>query len=504
MNELKRLLFSNPELIRNLRIELRPNRMLTAGIISAVVALLVLPSIFSQGAGGRAPVQFGPISGYAFVVLRIQGLVLSLGGAFSCWRAIRRERELNTFDYQRVSRLTPLELAVGKLLGAPALSYFVALCFLPAALFSVLSSGGLFYLLRAYLLLWMGSVVFHSFALMLSMVQERGGVISGIVLLVLTQVFSAIGWMAGLAAIWSRAGTGAESGVKFYGIDFPPVLLFALIDAAFIAWFLLATARNIKRDPETYRLYSPVQALGFAAYCNFLWIGFYPREFFRVLGGPGFLVFLSALPFYLVGVATLRSRESARRCLRESGVRELQVWNLLEPLRFLLGGALLSGLLLAALSIPNAAAVPFGPWISPERFWARSIYHVLFFTVWLARDLLYLQWMKVRTTRGSLRKAFLYLAVFYGSVAIILRAGLASSDPSQAAFTAWFSPFTLMRSLSMDSWEKAFGMWMFALAMQVGAAVLFGYFYRQELAALLPQPRRAAPAAPAQLTSSPI
>src|SRR5437762_11294071 len=65
----------------------------------------------------------------------LQALMLAAGGGIACINSIHREKEQNTFDYQRVTRMTPLELALGKLFGAPVFTYFVFLCLMPLALF---------------------------------------------------------------------------------------------------------------------------------------------------------------------------------------------------------------------------------------------------------------------------------------------------------------------------------------------------------------------------------
>ncbi len=119
MIDLRVLFLDNPELRRNLQIELSPRRMFTAGLITSIFALIVLPSLLTANSRVTQP----GISSYLMIVLWSQKITLMLGGAISCWRSVRRERELNTFDFQRITRLSPLELAVGKLFGAPALAF---------------------------------------------------------------------------------------------------------------------------------------------------------------------------------------------------------------------------------------------------------------------------------------------------------------------------------------------------------------------------------------------
>src|SRR5260370_33822527 len=106
--------------------------MFTAGLITSIFALIVLPSLLTANSRVTQP----GISSYLMIVLWSQKITLMLGGAISCWRSVRRERELNTFDFQRITRLSPLELSVGKLFGAPALLYFFILGLSRPAFFS--------------------------------------------------------------------------------------------------------------------------------------------------------------------------------------------------------------------------------------------------------------------------------------------------------------------------------------------------------------------------------
>jgi len=66
--------------------------------------------------------------------LYAQALILGAGGSIACLNNIFKEKERNSFDFQRITRLTSAELTVGKLFGAPALMYFVFACLMPLSL----------------------------------------------------------------------------------------------------------------------------------------------------------------------------------------------------------------------------------------------------------------------------------------------------------------------------------------------------------------------------------
>ncbi len=490
MTNFRALFFENPELRRNLRIELSPRRVFTAGIITALFALIVLPSLVPSG----RPVGFGRaavMTPYLMIVLWSQRITLMLGGAIYCWRAVKRERELNTWDFQRITRLSPLELTMGKLFGAPALAYFVTLCFVPPALFSAAttSSAAVWFVLETYVVLFTGALVIHTFALMISAISDRGGAVSGLVLLLLLQIFPIMGFMMFSAVPSAVQSFGQAAGVKFYGIAFPLTLLSAVLELGFSAWFLLAIVRNIKADLDAMQLFTVGQGLGFAAYCNFVWIGLYPWQTASTINTPALLL-LSVLLFYMVGIGVLQSRELVRRELREAGADFHQTGKLLGPIAWLLGGSIATEVVILVL-VKQYSAVDAGTTA------AQTLFVILYFAAWLARDLFYLQWMKVRPVHSPLRKAFLYLGVFYISASIVFRSALTSNVVGTAAFAAWLSPFPLLRTWTAAQWQDAAGMWLLALAGQLAAALGFAYLYRQEILGLTVSPRLRPPADPA-------
>jgi hypothetical protein len=477
------LFLDNPELWRNLRIELNAKRALTAGIITALFALVVLPSLLSanrsgSGAGGSSP--------YLTAVLWSQNITLMLGGAISCWRAVRRERELNTYDFQRITRLSPLELAVGKLLGAPALAYFVTLCLVPPAVLSATTTGiaALSMLLQSYVVLFTSSLAIHAFALMISTISDKGGAVSGVVLLLLLQVFPVIGWLFAMRAMDSSQITGGAA-LQFYGIPFPPSFLWAILELGFAAWLLLAVVRNIKIDLEAMQLFTVRQGLGFAAYCNFVWIGYYPWGTGPGGTSVGLLLLFGVVFFYVVGIGVLQSRELVRCGLREARAAFSESRRLLGPIGLLVAGAVLTEIVIVVLAEQHRAG-------DVGTRMADDFFLVLYFGAWVARDLFYLQWMKIRPVRSALRKAFLYLGVFYLSTSIVFHS---------APFAAWLAPFPVLTWAEAQR-DAGTGLWLLiALAAQLGAAAAFAYLYRQEVVGLGSRPQTAPPAGPGRMPS---
>ncbi len=121
------------------------------------------------------------------LVLYLQVGILLIGGGIFCLQSVHREKELNTFDYQRVTRLTSFELAIGKLFGAPILLYFVVL--VPYARVARrprsrrTCQASLWRKLTRFCVL--GSIAFHALMLLVSMLLGRSGQAVSILLFLL-------------------------------------------------------------------------------------------------------------------------------------------------------------------------------------------------------------------------------------------------------------------------------------------------------------------------------
>jgi len=420
-------LFSNPELIRNVRTQLRRGRMLAAAGICASISL-TLGYAFHAGANPTNPGVWA--REWLTWMVGIQAVVLAIGGGIACVQAISREKELNTFDFQRVTRLTPLELAMGKLFGAPAQAYFVFLCFMPAALMAAaLGKVRPSFLIAAYVFLILNSITFHAVSLVMSLVIERAASAGAALLLLLMVGFSNVpgfgimelGPLSPLyadvlilesdwGAFW-RATSGVsvefdQTSVQFFGTAVPHPLAAAVIFVTFTGWMVLALVRNIKRDPAVYELYSPGQFLGLILYANTILIGFFAWRRFSPLTAQASLLVFNVLLMGVLGLALLRNRDQVRRRLRELGAKGASWAEAAWPAPYLVAGFLLVGpaVNLSTQWMKNAAP----PWDLGLAF-----FRVAFIALWMVRDTLFLQWMNLRRLKRPLPMGMLYLMVFY-------------------------------------------------------------------------------------------
>ncbi len=506
-------LFSNPELIRNVRAQLRWGRLISVAAICAVLSLVTGYSLAHSQKPQDLPGEWG--MRLLQLALGAQAVALVLGGSIACLNAIHREKEMNTFDFQRVTRLTPWELALGKLFGAPAVVYFAALCLLPAALVGAFVGGARPTMVAAaYVILLLGSITMHAFALLISMLHQRGTNTAAVLLLIFVLLsgfpsrggrtlfelgplspFVSVGMVEektwDLAPDLGAAGDSSSMEPSRPDVFFSqrlhhvPVLL--ILYASFAAWLLLAVVRNLKRDPSIYELYTPNQSLGLVLFINFLMLGFYrwgagytsrssapfnPTDIQGIFLGSNLSMFLA------LGLVLLRNRDKVRRRLRAMGDAASSWLAAIWPAPYLLLGMLLTGL----------ATMAMIQWKHDPQFeWDLALagFRLSLIAFWLVRDLLYLQWMNLTRARRPLVMGFVYLLVFYSCTAILLLSLDIYNQPRGKAISAIFSPGSAIGLMSKD-WQGQGMWWWLAILCQVAMISVFAYLHRQKLLELSP------------------
>jgi hypothetical protein len=502
----------NPEFLRNARIQMRPGRVAAAAIICAAVSVTVWYSFMAQAV---PPTRVNNALALLRFVLELQVWVLLIGGGIYELLAVHREKELNTFDYQRVTRLSSFELAIGKLFGAPVLTYFITLCLVPIALAAAVPAGAsLKLLLEAYIIIFVGCLAFHLLALLISMALGRGVSAIAIVPYLIFVAFTSIDFATNTGRVdqdfgpWTIhalspfaaseifwKGGASVSTDLFFGIPVPHVVVLLVIYATFGALFLLAVVRNLKRDPAVYELYSPLQAFGSAIYFTVLMLGFFNwkaplgQPIYEGAGSQLRLVGVATLPpravlemvlsnifwiFAFLGLILLRNREHVRRRIKISGSRAANLWAALWPALYPLVGFVIAGI--AVIQLVRIYRHP------PPDQWSSSLalMYVGFVALWVARDLLYLQWMGLRRVRRPLAVGILFLIVFYLCVGILLSVARASDRPALAPFAAALIPGEVF-SLSLPNFAARYQMWIAALGMLIVEALLFAFLHQQKL-----------------------
>ncbi len=451
-------LWSNPELIRNVRSQLRPGKVIATACICAAISVATGFAISHQYKSAAGPYGWGPVVFQVAVWLQV--LMLAAGGGIACINSIHREKEQNTFDYQRVTRMTPLELTLGKLFGAPAFSYFVCLCVMPLAIFgAVMGKLKFSNFVAVYAVMLVGSVMMHLLALLISLLTVKGSHTAAILLLLVLLWVTSPGsapprifqlapcgpFYAAQIAAWeswddtARVATSAgtyeipRTVDVFFGqkIHHVPVLL--AIDLMFAGWFLLAMVRNIKRDPNYYEIYSPLQGLGLAIFVNLLFVGFFSWRNSTPLDAQSILLSLNILVFFCFGLVMLRNRERVRRIIRSREGAEISWLDLTWPAPLLIGGTLAAGLLVV-LGVAEGR--------NPQVEWNPNfaVLRSLFFVAWIVRDIQFLQCMSLRRGKHALVTGVLFLVIFYVCVTILMGPLGMYAVPERVPFSAFFVP----------------------------------------------------------------
>jgi len=491
-------LFSNPELLRYARAQLRPTKLLVTGLICALLSVTLAFAALHQPYG---------ITSAAAQLLRtvivLQVLILALGGGIACLNAVFPEKEQNTFDYQRITRLSSAELALGKLFGAPIFMYFVCLCLMPLAIYAAFfAHADPLFVLAAYVALFVASLTFHTFCLLLSLLAIKGSQVTGILLaLLLFAVVSnqsdgmyfrvhSFGPLQAYELATQHSGAYSLTDILLgHSVHHFPVLL--VVDTCFILWFLLAVVRNIKRDPRSYEVFSPLQFLGFALFLNLLLVAFYNFSWTNLsLGVHSLLFFFEFIIFFLLGVALLHNREHVRTLLHSSGVQSSRLWNSLWPAPVLaLGAVTASAMVVIALAFsrldPSRSDITFAA--------LRSLIFVLF----LVSDLQLLQLLNLRPGNHPLVTAIVYLALYYFCASIILTALGCFREQARIPVASLFVPSAVFQ-LNASAWTTAPHIWLAGIFLQLLLIATLCHFQSRRIATLLHQP------APTPATPTPI
>lgn len=519
-------LFSNPEIVRNARIQLRPKKLLIAAGICAAISVVLAYAFFRRDAHADIDMNgtyYDAGQALLHVILWIQALVLVIGGGIACLHAIQREKDQNTFDFQRITRLSPVELTLGKLFGAPLMVFFVFLCFIPVAIVGAVAGHAWWtIILAAYVLMILGSLAYLAFALVISLFLRRGTVTWAILFFLAfvgyTSSATPLSQFVNLSSIspfdavslaqqntWSLGQALPRIHIDslpisfrdlFFGIPVHHALVLLILYLTILAWFIPAVARNIKRDPTNYALYTPAQALGFLCYLNFILFAFFDWSTtgLSAIGGrsrvlspleaQSAVLAVNILLFFIFGFILLRNRNQARRVLHSgsaASMGRLEVW----PAPYLFLGALIVGV--AMILVIQWKRDPSLEWSL-----AVAIFRVFFFAFWLICDFLFLQWMKIQRSAHPLAMGVLYLGVYYVCAIIVVSSLNLWHNP----FTAIFLPTPLF-DLNTASWVAHEAVWIGALIAQIVAGVVFISLQRRSLAALRPQASRISMNAPA-------
>jgi hypothetical protein len=497
MPRLNNLFLVNPEFVRHRRAELRPVRAITVAAVVLVVCALVGMSCWSYEQNLLANAQRG-VQAYGtdawqhrldmlqqqFArqtwlllyrwLIGIQGIALSFWALFSCAQSISGERDRKTWEFQRTTRLTPMEIMIGKLMGEPVLMYFAVLCAAPVTLIAGLG-GGLSFgrVVSVYLVLSMIAIFLGLAGMWLSTLLEsrtRGiGLIGALAVYGLTLGIYAMrdSGLPGLAALSpliatiDLLGASPDSSLNkvppvLFGQHVPWWLMCLLLCGSFSAWLGLMLVRNLKRDYPDIRPLSRWQAIGCAAFLNFLIyallrpsvtmdIDRQVRGWFKDSGEVAvFAVAMNGLILFLMGLATLTPQERLKVWRRKRAAGESKMfaedglpWPWLGISAIVAYALMVWGLLAWDRALPlNMSTLQ------------TAALQLLLIAVFVTRDVLFLQWCMLTRLRQPVVKGALFLGLYYAAAAVL--AGLAGVSSNEAS--RWvLALLTPVRAFDADS-----------------------------------------------------
>ena len=466
--------WSNPEFIRHRRAELRPTRAITVGAVVLLLCVLIGLACWSSQQHQllnlqRAAEQYGTdawkdrlnvlqdnfVRQTSLVFFRwlvgLQAIALTFWTLFSCAQSVSGERDRKTWDFQRTTRLTSAEILIGKLLGEPVLVYFAVLCAAPVTLISGLAAGlSLGTVLSIFVFLVAISIFLGLGGMWLSTLLESRtravGLIAALALYGFTLGFynfrdSGLPGLAAMSPLTGILDALGESGrMKISPVLFNhPVswlLMTFLLCGSFGTWLWLMLVRNLKRDYPEIRPLSRWEAVGCAAFLNFLiyallspihTIGFEGRVGWFNDGRSValFAVAMNGLFLFLMGLATLTPQERLKVWRRTANKSALSAddglpWPWLAMSAVVAYALMVWGLLAWNHTLP----------LESTTLQASAI-RLMLVLVFVTRDVLFLQWCMLTRLRQPVVKGVLFLALYYMAAAVMT--GLAAVTSEHAA-----------------------------------------------------------------------
>ncbi len=481
----------NPLLTLYVRSDLRMARAAMAAAISLIVCVLIAMGCWSADKG-HARDFFSDF--YAWL-LGSQFALLAIWSAATCGQSVARERELRTFDFLKITRLTPAEIMVGKLLGAPIVAYFIIACTLPISVVAGLAGGVRpVAVLGSMVLLIAFNLCYSLAALLLSMLVEKNS--SGAVILMELiatyffmkvfgespfKGFAAISVVPALFSLHGFQDWAGYISPTIFGKTVSWTILSLVLYVLLGAWLVLMIVRNLKRDIPQIQLLSRWQGVGLVAFWNLLFCAFLDTHSMQVYPVPfdmyhiyssaseiaSYAVGWNALFLFLVGVAALEPPEKLKIWWRKWKAGEGPYFSSDGlPLPWLLAAAIIGYAMLAGEALGLGSVIPLGEW--HLRFAAMAFAAFLVFT---ARDVLFLQWCLLTRMKHPVIKGILFIVLYNGAGTIVgVMVSVFASPAAMKRVLTFLMPYALFGE--MIDLARPPRLIFAALALQLGICAL--------------------------------
>ena len=445
--------WQNPEFVRHCRSELRRSRMTTVALVVLFVCGLTILACWATEKAARQnekepydlstqlpsgemqriqepPIAVATALKSYYPLMLMQFGVLTFWSLLSCTQGISRERERNTWDFQRTTRLASSELLVGKLLGEPVLAYFIFLCVLPVTFVTgIVGHVRSLNILLADFVTLIAALFIGLAGLWVSSLFEnksRGiGLIAGLAIYGMFlgctgMADSPFGGLAGFSPLTTflpllgRVPSALHP--MLFGGRVPWLLMTVLLYITFGAWLALMLLRNLKKDVNEMRFLSHWQAIGCCAFLNFVLYALLDltrgNPFITAADFVSFMVLINGIIFFFLGVAMLSTSE------------RIDPESLLSARAFFSGNGLQWPWLMISASVSYLLLL-WGLYMWKDQIGfdghliAWGAVSMLIVLVFITRDVLFIQWCKLTRLRSPLVKGVLFLGLYYAGTAVL-------------------------------------------------------------------------------------
>lgn len=236
-------LSDNPELKRNIWLELTPNRLMTTPLILAAVFYLAYLS---------ADTIFEFMERLRSISLVAFGLVVFVWGTKLVSESVVTEVNEKTWDSQRMTSVSPLDMTIGKLFGSTLYTWYGGMFCAGAYIISALYLPDTAIRLKFFLTTILASLLGHAFSLNFSLIEIRKNrdkekikttsfFLVGLVLI----LFLVPGFLiSGLTGLYGKT----ERTVSWHGSDivYSDFMLLSVI--FFLLWSVVGVYRNMKTE----------------------------------------------------------------------------------------------------------------------------------------------------------------------------------------------------------------------------------------------------------------
>lgn len=459
--------WSNPEFVRHRRSELRRKRAVTAVTILLAVLFLGwlaswssvqenvrLQHRYAKQYGKPTPEQLAAIDAAAPVTaakLFYEPLIWGQLTIFTFWcllvcaQSVSGERERKTWDFQRASQMTPLDLVVGKVFGEPIMAHFLLACTMPITLAAGIKSGiSARHVVATIAMIALSGVVAALLGTWLSSLFESRSRGIGLIATLSIYFTIAFGWrlwdttpygfmvaispVSGISELIGDPATRRSA--LLFGHDVSWWIVTVLLYLIVAIWFVLMLARNLKNDLDDFFLLSRLQSVILIAVANLVVFATYdPFLNLNAIQIAKSISGMAIVPLLAIGVMTLSPLERLKAWWRT--VNGGGTWVLHED------GLPWTWIALSAALTYAFVCLELTSWRNKvgydSRAYQLAALQMLTIAVYVGRDVLFVQWCRLTRLRAPTSKGLAFLLLYY-SCSFVIAAIFSTSSERVANF----------------------------------------------------------------------